>query len=153
MRFLTLGEVLALHRRILAESGGRAGVRDIGAIASAVVQPKVSVGGQDAFSIDGMNFGVFQIAESLTKPIIVKKNEGKDQQITNGGIFYRYAGRTQTIQYAELQAIIERRVEQNNRQWSDLMAKIGRAGPQNAAILDTERALIEKNDAKVLVLD
>ena len=49
MRFLTLGEVLALHRRILAESGGTAGVRDLGAIASAVSQPKVSVGGQDAY--------------------------------------------------------------------------------------------------------
>jgi death-on-curing protein len=49
MRFLALGEVLALHRRILAESGGTPGVRDLGAIASAVSQPKVSVGGQDAY--------------------------------------------------------------------------------------------------------
>jgi death-on-curing protein len=49
MRFLTLGEVLALHRRILAESGGRAGVRDLGAIASALSQPRVSVEGQDAY--------------------------------------------------------------------------------------------------------
>lgn len=49
MRFLTLGEVLALHRRILAESGGRSGVRDLGAVASALSQPRVSVGGQDAY--------------------------------------------------------------------------------------------------------
>jgi death on curing protein len=49
MRFLTLGEVLALHRRILAESGGTSGVRDLGVIASAVSQPKVTVGGQDAY--------------------------------------------------------------------------------------------------------
>ncbi len=49
MRLLSLGEVLALQRRILAESGGRPGVRDLGAIASAVFQPKVSVGGQDAY--------------------------------------------------------------------------------------------------------
>jgi len=49
MRYLTLGEVLALHRRILAESGGRPGVRDLGAIASALSQPRVSVGGQDAY--------------------------------------------------------------------------------------------------------
>ena len=49
MRVLTLGEVLALHRRILAESGGTSGVRDLGAIASAVSQPKVTVGGQDAY--------------------------------------------------------------------------------------------------------
>jgi death-on-curing protein len=49
MRFLTLGEVLALHRRILAESGGRAGIRDLGAVASAVSQPRASVGGRDAY--------------------------------------------------------------------------------------------------------
>jgi len=49
MRFLSLGEVLALHRRILAETGGRLGVRDLGAIASALSQPRVSVGGEDAY--------------------------------------------------------------------------------------------------------
>lgn len=49
MRFLTLGEVLALHRRILAGSGGRTGIRDLGAIASALAQPRVSVGGKDAY--------------------------------------------------------------------------------------------------------
>ncbi|HQR53928.1 MAG TPA: type II toxin-antitoxin system death-on-curing family toxin [Burkholderiales bacterium] len=49
MRFLTLGEVLALHRRILAESGGRTGVRDLGAIASALSQPRISVDGEDAY--------------------------------------------------------------------------------------------------------
>jgi death-on-curing protein len=49
MRYLTLGEVLALHRRILSESGGSPGVRDLAAIASAVSQPRVSVGGKDAY--------------------------------------------------------------------------------------------------------
>jgi death-on-curing protein len=49
MRYLTLGEVLALHRRILAETGGRPGVRDLGAIASALSQPRTSVGGKDAY--------------------------------------------------------------------------------------------------------
>lgn len=49
MRYLNLGEVLALHRRILAESGGRPGVRDLAAIASAVFQPRVTVGGRDAY--------------------------------------------------------------------------------------------------------
>ena len=48
MRYLSLGEVLALHRRILAESGGGEGVRDLNAIASAVFQPRASVGGRDA---------------------------------------------------------------------------------------------------------
>lgn len=49
MRFLSLGEVLALHRRILFESGGGPGVRDLSAIASAVAQPRMTVGGNDAY--------------------------------------------------------------------------------------------------------
>jgi len=49
VRYLTLGEVLALHRRILAESGGRAGLRDLGAVASALAQPRISIDGQDAY--------------------------------------------------------------------------------------------------------
>lgn len=39
MRFMALGEVLALHERILAQSGGNSGIRDLSAIASALSQP------------------------------------------------------------------------------------------------------------------
>ena len=33
------------------------------------------------------------------------------------------------------------------------MAKIGKAGPHNAAILDTEKGFIEKDDSRILMLD
>lgn len=108
---------------------------------------------QATVKIDGKIFGVFYIHEGSAKPIIAKKDEGKDQIIKNGEVYYRYGGRSQKIQYAELESIINKRIEQNNRQWLDLMAKIGQAGPQNAAILDTEKALIEKDDSRILVLD
>lgn len=98
-------------------------------------------------------FGVWRVYGAQTKPIIARKNEGRDQIIKNGEIYYRYAGRTQKIQFAELESIINRRVEQNNSQWLDLMKKIGSAGPQNAAILDTEKSLIEKDESRILVLD
>lgn len=108
---------------------------------------------QSLLDIDGKKFGVFQVEEGSTKPIIAKKDEGKDQTIRNGEIYYRYGGRTQKIQYAELERIIARRIEQNNAHWMDLMNKIGKAGPANAAILDTEKGLIEKDDARILVMD
>jgi hypothetical protein len=100
-----------------------------------------------------MSFGVFRIDQSSLKPVIAKKDEGKDQVIKNGEIYYRYGGRTQKIQYSELESIINHRIEHNNLQWLDLMAKIAKAGPMNAAILDTEKAIIEKDDTKILVLD
>jgi len=103
--------------------------------------------------IDGMCFAVFKIDEAKVKPVIARKDEGRDQTIKNGEIYYRYGGRTQKIQFAELEAIINARIDQNNKHWIDLVSKIGRAGPENAAILDTEKALIEKGDSKLLVLD
>jgi len=99
------------------------------------------------------SFGVFEIHEASTKPVIAKKNEGKDQVIRNGEIYYRYGGRTQLIRHAELENIIAARIAENNRQWQALVQRIGEAGPENAAILDTQRALIERRDAQVLVLD
>lgn len=108
---------------------------------------------QAIVTIDVKTFGAFCIYEARTKPIMAKKDEGKDQIIKNGEIYYRYGGRTQKIQHAELEGIIDKRVEQNNKYWLDLMSKIATAGPQNAAILDTERSLIEKDDARLLVLD
>jgi len=108
---------------------------------------------QAQVEFEGMTFGIFRIYEAATKPVIAKKNEGKDQVIKNGDIYYRYGGRTQKIQHAELESIINKRIERNNQHWLDLMSKIGRAGPQNAAILDTEKALIEKDDTRILVLD
>ena len=109
--------------------------------------------GQATVEIDGMQFGVLRIFPAQTKPVIARKDEGKDQIIKNGEIYYRYGGRTQKIQSAELESTINHRIEQNNQHWIDLMSKIGRAGPQNAAILDTEKALIEKGDTRIMVLD
>lgn len=103
--------------------------------------------------VGGVNLGVFKIYEALNKPVIAKKNEGKNEIIKNGEVYYRYGGRTQKIQSAELESIIGKRVEANNQKWLDLVKKIGKAGPQNAAILDTERSIIEKDDNQVLVLD
>ncbi len=108
---------------------------------------------QATIALNSKSFGVFRIYEAAMKPVIAKKDEGKDQTIKSGEIYYRYGGRTQKIRYAELESIIDRRVEQNNKEWLDLMAKIGKAGPQNAAILDTKKALIEKDESQVLVLD
>jgi death-on-curing protein len=50
MRYLTLGEVVALHRAILESSGGAVGVRDLGALESALAQPRATFEGTDLHS-------------------------------------------------------------------------------------------------------
>jgi hypothetical protein len=104
-------------------------------------------------TLDKMSFGVFYIHESNLKPIIAKKDVGKDQVLKNGEIYYRYGGRTQKIQSAELESIINKRIKQNNIEWIDLVQKIGKSGPQNAAILDSDKGIIEKGDSQILVID
>jgi death-on-curing protein len=49
MRYLTLGEVVELHRRVIDASGGSHGVRDLGSIESAIAQPRMSFGGEDLY--------------------------------------------------------------------------------------------------------
>ena len=85
----------------------------------------------DIVEINSMNFGVFFIEEAKVKPIICKKDEG---EIRNGEIYFRYGGRT-------------------HRQWMDLVSKIGKSGPQNAAILDLNNGSIAKDNSQILVVD
>lgn len=108
---------------------------------------------QAIIEINDLSFGVFKINSSILKPIVAKKDEGREQIIRNGEIYFRYGGRTQKIKYSELEAIINSRIKENNDQWLDLMSKIGKAGPQNAAILDTEKSLIQKKDSTIMVID
>jgi death-on-curing protein len=49
MRYVTLGEVVELHRRLLAATGGAPGIRDFAALESAVAQPKATFGGSDLY--------------------------------------------------------------------------------------------------------
>lgn len=49
MRYLSITEVLDLHDRLLAAYGGASGVRDLGALESAVSQPHAAFGGQDLY--------------------------------------------------------------------------------------------------------
>jgi death-on-curing protein len=49
MRYLTLGEVVALHRALVAASGGADGLRDVGALESALAQPRATFDGRDLY--------------------------------------------------------------------------------------------------------
>src|SRR2546430_9719003 len=49
MRYLSLGEVVDLHRHLLEATGGAPGIRDLGALDSAIAQPKTTFGGVDLY--------------------------------------------------------------------------------------------------------
>ena len=50
MRYLTVTEVLDLHRRLIEQSGGSRGLRDRGVLVSAVRQPQMQFGGEELYA-------------------------------------------------------------------------------------------------------
>lgn len=49
IRYLTVVEVLNLHRQVIEESGGALSIRDLGSLESAVAQPKMTFDGKDLY--------------------------------------------------------------------------------------------------------
>lgn len=49
MRYLTLVEILALHREIISVHGGSIGIRDIGSLESSINQPRVTFDQKDLY--------------------------------------------------------------------------------------------------------
>jgi len=49
VRYLALGEVLALHEQVLQQTGGAGGLRDLAALESAIAQPRATFGGHELY--------------------------------------------------------------------------------------------------------
>ena len=49
MRYLTMGEVLEIYKGVIKQSGGGVGIRDLGALESAVAQPRMTFNGEELY--------------------------------------------------------------------------------------------------------
>jgi death on curing protein len=49
VRYLTLAEAIELHRLVIAQAGGATGVRDLGALESALALPRATFAGTDLY--------------------------------------------------------------------------------------------------------
>ncbi len=49
MRYLTLNEALDIYRGVMRQSGGALGIRDLGALESAVAQPRMTFSGEELY--------------------------------------------------------------------------------------------------------
>ena len=63
MRWLSLAEVLELHRRLIEQAGGMPGLRDLGLLESSLAQPHQSFGGVDLYP--GLNAKAAALGFSL----------------------------------------------------------------------------------------
>lgn len=70
MRYLSLVEVLDLHSRVLQQSGGMPGIRDQGALDSAIAQPAMAFGGQDLYPTVSEKAAAFAFSLVLNHPFL-----------------------------------------------------------------------------------
>jgi death-on-curing protein len=49
MRYLTINQVLEIYYRVMQQSGGLIGIRDLSALESAVAQPRATFGGEELY--------------------------------------------------------------------------------------------------------
>jgi len=49
MRYLTLSEAFEIYRRIMERSGGTVGIHSLGALESALAQPRLTFGGEELY--------------------------------------------------------------------------------------------------------
>ena len=49
MRYLTLPEITEIHKRLLQQSGGETGIRDVGMLESAAAQPRMTFEGEELY--------------------------------------------------------------------------------------------------------
>lgn len=69
-RHLTLGEVAALHRAIIESSGGATGIRDLGALESALAQPRATFDGADLHTSLHAKAAALGFSLSLNHPFL-----------------------------------------------------------------------------------
>ena len=65
MRYLTVGEVLEIYSQVMKQSGGGVGIRDLGALESAVAQPRMTFNGDELYptiveKVSALGFSLIQ---------------------------------------------------------------------------------------------
>lgn len=102
---------------------------------------------------NGKRFGIIYAYPSKDRPVIAIINGGHSQEIREGEIYYRYGARTTRVDYAELRNLIDEKAKREQDAWFRLLKKIGRIGPENAAVLDTVEGRIESGKRTIVIDD
>jgi death-on-curing protein len=91
MRYVTLGEALYLHARLVASSGGASGLRDSGRLQSALAQPMATFDGVELYP------GIVEKAAALAFALIQghafidgNKRIGHAAAVAYGDNFYHH---------------------------------------------------------------
>jgi death-on-curing protein len=101
VRYLTAEQVLFIHARIIAATGGLHGVRDVGLLRSAVERPRATFGGKDLYR------DMFSKAAALMASLIGNHpflDGNKRTAISAAGLYLMLNGYELTASQKELEA-------------------------------------------------
>jgi death on curing protein len=70
MQYLTIEEVLRLHDRVIEQTGGSTGIRDRGALESAIAQPLMSFGGEELYPTLADKAAAFGFSLTMNHPFV-----------------------------------------------------------------------------------
>lgn len=99
--------------------------------------------------IDGKKIGIAYIGPAHAKPVICIHNAG---DVAQGHIYYRYPGEDRLISPADLQRLIEQRMQQLSQNiLSKHLANIVRFGVENAAVMNIATGEIEGKAGSFLI--
>ena len=100
MNYLTVEQVLFIHARLIAETGGVHGVHELGLLQSAVRRSQVTFNGQDLYP------DLFSKAAALLESLVGNHaflDGNKRTAITSAGLFLRINGYRLTASNQELE--------------------------------------------------
>jgi death-on-curing protein len=100
VNYLNAEQVLFIHARLIAETGGAHGVRELGLLLSAMARPKVTFDGQDLYP------DLFSKAATLLESLVGNHaflDGNKRTAITSAGLFLRINGFRLTASNQELE--------------------------------------------------
>lgn len=89
MKYLTAEQILFIHARIVDETGGVHGVRDVGLLQSAAARPKATFGGQELYP------DIFSKAAALMESLARNHpflDGNKRTAVTSTGLFLQING-------------------------------------------------------------
>ena len=101
--YLTAEQVLFIHARLISETGGAHGVRELGLLLSAVARPQATFDGQDLYP------NLFLKAAALLESLVGNQafvDGNKRTAITSAGLFLRINGYRLTADNQQLEAFI-----------------------------------------------
>ena len=103
MRYLTPEQVLFIHARLIAETGGESGIRDLGLLQSAVARPQATFDGKELYS------DIYHKASALLESLINNHpfvDGNKRTGITASAMFLQINGYSLVASNQELESFV-----------------------------------------------